>query len=698
MPIVNPNEGSGGGGGFSLGTPNNIFGATSGNEDFSTITVASSRTVAEATRTSYASANPAWIANYTDRLVSTALFYQDGGNEVVQYQRRVGSSWVNVGTSVVAIRGEAGMGDLSGVTEGRAIFKRNGVASDGPIRLMPNGDAFISGTANIESGSLAYGPFIVTSESGGFLSIINALGDKFTFMDFRTPRDAPASKPRRFAPTEAERDFPIQTVNTEPLTSVISFPYTTTLNAITNAVKVDIGADVTNARLRISRTDQPAIVKYWPTEADWLDDTGADMLAGTDALLDFGDSSLPFFLGAELQIEIRFDSGHLLGNTLGVPKLTAVIQEAVLIESADMDDIVNPDHPVTLRRDMPSLGDSLALANSSLNDNSALWAVANDQNSNSNRADATIVALRAGMFDLNGVAIPTTPVAANTIQLRGGTTVRIFGQNEFRVVNSPVLESDISDNVVDNVDLSLSGNDLTVTLTRSGGQADLTDTVTLPNTDGGSTPDPQPRFTRFEFQSQPTSVAPNTVVSGFKTFLINVERPDLLTGHLTISQDGTVLSENTLVPTVRSAGLSINSVILTNAGDTTTFTVSATTTTGSTITDHITVRAYQPHEVAYWGIRPTNDFAAVVPSTLTSVDVTVNDNFDVTGAFANGSFIGILLPITHDAREITTFNLPSKDLFTRTPDVREINNVQYILYTLQNNGGVDGSAAYNVEV
>ena len=101
------------------------------------------------------------------------------------------------------------------------------------------------------------------------------------------------------------------------------------------------------------------------------------------------------------------------------------------------------DHPVTLRRDMPTEVDAQALADASLNQNSALWITANDQLTTSNRADALIRAQRAGFLDLDGNEIPITDVAANTIQLRTGTVVRIFGGNEYRVVNSPVFEGDI---------------------------------------------------------------------------------------------------------------------------------------------------------------------------------------------------------------------------------------------------------------
>lgn len=347
----------------------------------------------------------------------------------------------------------------------------------------------------------------------------------------------------------------------------------------------------------------------------------------------------------------------LLGDSNGVPYQNVTLDLSDIRTLAFAEDIP---HPVTLRRDMPSAEDSLELVNASLNQNSGLWIVANNQLSNSNRGDATIFALQPGFLDLDGNEIPTSPVAANTIQLRGGTTVRVFGQNDFRVVNAPVLESDI--------------------------------------TNGMQPGTPQPRFTRFEFESQETSVAPGTTISGLKTFLINVNRPDLITGHLTILQDNVVLTQDTLLPTVRSAGVPINSSTLTNAGDTVTFTIRATTTAGATINSHITVRAAQPHEFAYWGIRPSNDFAAASLGLLNSVDITTNSQFDVTGDYPSGSFIGILVPETHDARTISISNFPAKDEFTRTANARVINSVNYILYTLENAGSVSGAAAYSVEV
>lgn len=398
-------------------------------------------------------------------------------------------------------------------------------------------------------------------------------------------------------------------------------------------------------------------------------------------------------------LQLRGQTIDLTSVGLGmeeVPVITVMGQTTVQKELADLDDILL-DHPVTLRRDMPSQEDSLALANASLNQNSALWTVANNQLVNSNRDTATILAQISGLPDLNGDPLPTVPTDASTIQLRAGTVVRVFGQDDFRVVTAPVVESDI-DTASDEEIRDVIGATLVAGTGVSLDVDDDNDTITINATGGGSTPDPMPRFTRFEFQDQLTSVAPGTTLSGLKTFLIRVDRPDLLTGHLTIRQGSTVLTQNTLAPTVTSAGVPINQVTLSNAGDSIDFTIEGTIATGGTITSHITIRVYQPHEVAYYGIRENNDFSSVLLSSLFTADITVSETFDVTGDWDDQHFIGILVPSTMDITRITTLATPVTSSFTRTENARTIGAESYILYTLQNNGGIDGQAAYTVEV
>ncbi len=225
----------------------------------------------------------------------------------------------------------------------------------------------------------------------------------------------------------------------------------------------------------VSHTHTPAIFDYKRSTGG----TGFDLSAGLNTI------PLPnpttFDDAQELFVTITAGSGETLslrGQTLTVGGTQETVtyvevngrtsEDITLLDEQNIDDTSTTDglwtaakimeqieegtdHPVTLRRDMPTEVDAAALAAASLNGNSAMWVAGNDQvtgggpyDGHSNRADATIVAQRAGFFDLEGNEIPTTPTAANTIQLRSGTVVRVFAANDYRIVNAPVFESDIT--------------------------------------------------------------------------------------------------------------------------------------------------------------------------------------------------------------------------------------------------------------
>lgn len=98
------------------------------------------------------------------------------------------------------------------------------------------------------------------------------------------------------------------------------------------------------------------------------------------------------------------------------------------------------DHPVVLTRDTPSLSELAALANASLDDNSALWVLSNNQvAATESGVDSSIMirALRGGILDANGDEISTTAVQKSTVVLAGGTIVRIFSSTDLRVVTAP---------------------------------------------------------------------------------------------------------------------------------------------------------------------------------------------------------------------------------------------------------------------
>lgn len=118
-----------------------------------------------------------------------------------------------------------------------------------------------------------------------------------------------------------------------------------------------------------------------------------------------------------------------------------------------------PDHPITLRRDMPDVNALMSLVRSSTGGNSAVWIIASDQLTNSNpNTGAMIRALSEGLRDADGDDLPTSPVDASTIRLRAGTIVRVFSVTDFRVVSTPGTSGDEAGSVqAANVQLSSAG-------------------------------------------------------------------------------------------------------------------------------------------------------------------------------------------------------------------------------------------------
>ncbi len=98
------------------------------------------------------------------------------------------------------------------------------------------------------------------------------------------------------------------------------------------------------------------------------------------------------------------------------------------------------DHPVALTRDTPTLAELEAIANASIDDNSGLWVVANDQiQATEDLVDTSIMirALAAGIPDANGDEIPTTARQKRGLILAIGTIVRVFSSTDLRVVATP---------------------------------------------------------------------------------------------------------------------------------------------------------------------------------------------------------------------------------------------------------------------
>lgn len=108
-------EAGGGASGFTPGTANNYFGATSGDiqGDVSGISPATDKSTAEGVRDAYDTANPGWLANYDgDSTAGIFLYYTSGADNVIDVQIRAGGEWRDV-DSIIALQGPAGADGFS---------------------------------------------------------------------------------------------------------------------------------------------------------------------------------------------------------------------------------------------------------------------------------------------------------------------------------------------------------------------------------------------------------------------------------------------------------------------------------------------------------------------------------------------------------------------------------------------------------
>lgn len=396
------------------------------------------------------------------------------------------TDWIDATPLVQGPAGQDGAAsDLSGVSDRNVPFNDNGSFADSPIRVLADGQAFISGVTNIEGGTLGLGPFIDISERGGFIGTTNAFGDEFTLVDYRTPQDAPSSRPRILAYTEAENNFVVQSEQSESLSSPVSFNYTPTLLARTNALTGEVGTDITGLRLRIANSaDVTQVLKYWPSEADWRDGTGRDFAAGT-MTIDFEDTELPLNQNTTLQIDIVYDSGTLLGNAAGVPAITAVLQRGEFIDLAYFSDIAHDFLEITA--DV-----TITPSNLSTYNRKTLYvtnaAVGDIDISLSDGLDDFEFIDVLNFSNLHGLyvrEVPNSGVRVNGesdvrfTQFEGGRVVKQPGTNTYAIIFDNT-DPDMVDNYVDTLGVEVSGQTLTVTLGRTGNLPDLVRTATLP--------------------------------------------------------------------------------------------------------------------------------------------------------------------------------------------------------------------------
>lgn len=689
--------GGGGGGAGSL-----IIATRSDNGNPAVFTDIAARDAYTATADGTADAARINVTDANQAQEAFAVGTLNGSNQVTSITAafiRLNGIWVAVATNLVGTPGtpgapgQDGVADLTSVTNGRIPYNNAGTLENSPLRRLSNGNVFIQGIANIEAGTLALGPFIDISERGGFIGLTNGLDDEFTLVDYRTPQDAATSRPRILELTAGQANTVLQAIDTETLTSPVAFSYTPTTLSRVNAFIFQVGTAVTNLRFRIrDNADPTVILKYFPSEADWLDNTGVDFAQG-QMFLNLGNSELPLSANRTLDIDVLFDSGSLLGDTNGFPTLTVVNQPGQFTDLAYLDDTFDYsdryqeiDTDITI--DTPNLNtyNRAFLAAPAINTGDITISIAAGVQLegfdilNFSSHNVTITGL--GGTTINGAA----SLVLNT-QYQGGRLI-----SEPNLANSFVFvyQTDTgsgtgTDNFVDSVDASVSGNDLTITLGRTGALADLSDTVTLPT--GGSNDG--------VVDSIDASVSGNdlTITLGRTQGLASLSDTVTLPSTGSGSNDGVVDTSTmavdannivslTLGRTESLADLVTSFQLLAGSGITLTPDI-----VNRTITVALTGTPPPTQEEFYHGLSNTNTPATIDIGTLTQEDVGTGTGQQFTfasGTATQGQFLILLVPAAHDVSSIvnTGTNINETASFTRTANVRIIGGEQYNSYVL----------------
>ncbi len=347
---------------------------------------------------------------------------------------------------------------VSSIAEGRMVMIGGNGFLPAPASVNSN-DVMFDVDVQIPSESLRIDDIITVSENTGFLNIRNNVTQlNFQILDALHTRADGSFRPNQFflrkqntdeegndvGPRVFQPDFSSQIESSD-----ITFNYTTTILAQTNVLRFKTYATMTNVRMRIIDTTTGIPFKHIPSRVVWdSNENGLSFSQVGDNEIDLGSSTIRLEDGRGLTIEIKSNQNGLLGTSTGVPYFAGDVQLAAFRGLAWLDDIGNQDHPITISRDMPDDAELTALAASSLNGNSAVWEIANDQLDGSNRNTVMMVAQVPGLLDVDGNEIPTTAVTADTLKLRAGTTVRVFSSTDVRVTTSPLFESDISQSIV----------------------------------------------------------------------------------------------------------------------------------------------------------------------------------------------------------------------------------------------------------
>ena len=600
-------------------------------------------------------------------------------------------------------------------------------------------------------------------------------------MDYRVQNDGTSFRPRIFQRNEAENNFDISTDNTETITidaaNPLVFNYTATLDAQVNSFSFQVQTALTNVRARIVDTATSVPVKNIPSIVAWESGSGGLGFGVGTMTFDLGVSQMINFVGDQFTIEIRADSGAVLGNNADFPAVSAMVQRGEFVDlgyqfetqesgfkraaRAATTANVTLSAPQTIDGVSLVAGDRVLVKNQTDASENGIylvaagaWTRALDANTNTKLGSGVFVPVSEGTANADtlwqlttndpitldttnltftehdGAAQVQTPrtfkrtarvVSSSNLTLSGLQTIDgvALAANDRVLVNGQTdaadngiyvasanawvraTDANSNDNVFSGIFVPVSegtvDNDTLWMLTTNDPITLDTTGLTFREFSGVLTTFEAPVITALSISGLTDPTPPvGTSLGGTRTITYTVSHTENVQGTLTFLWDNVAIS-TTVDAAAGSATVTIPATT-TVAGVTHTGRLQGTNTRGDTFSRDVTFRSASDHELGYYGTRPTNDFASVDVSNLSSVDVTQSGTVFTVDAlnFPNTQFFGILLPEDRELVSLTNPAAPdpNRDIrndFTTTTNARVIGGTNYTLYTEQNNSGFDGS-------
>ena len=731
--------------GFVLGTANNIFGATSGDTDLSTITIAANRAAAEATRDAYDTATAGWLANYTDIDVNIILYYTAAGEPTAQYQRRIGTNWVDNGPPIVAITGPQGAQGPAGqgvnfANTAANTFIRTNTANDALVNAsleeedlqvtstkmleVPDAEGVMFGAVQVASA--AFNITAVTADGSVFYPLVSQLQAGGSVRPGWIKAAGLTTTP---SPSNTSETFTGANVQFRIINQNTGFAQRYTLNAA--AVATDC-----NFIIRLGSHTGEAIFDYKRATGG----TGFDLAVGVNQvnlplIRQNPDVRLNLFFraGIELYVTIEPGSGNisLLGQTIDVGGVNETVPfiETFGRTSEDIALLTNDAGEITAltEKTAPVSADNILIEDSEDSNSKKRLQIANlptggggiqgitvqDEGAPLTALGTTLnfagagvtatgtgatktITIPGGTGGISGVTVQDEGVAlttAATILNFLGTGVTAAGTTETKTITIPGLTIEDEGGALTAVATTLNFTGAGVTATGTG----ATKTINIPGVPSGTAVTSLHNFSI----GIPARVDIGTNLNVQQTISFDVSNYSNLTALELIVTDG----DNIALTLPIRDGVQSQIVTLTGtntgAATTITFQLSGTVPTG-TVTSNIqtvTVANALAQEQAYYGDLVTNAFATVDVATLTGADVTNPGSvYEITETVPNGNFFGILSPNNRDPVSVlnTVLNIDELSGFTATTNVRTIGGLSYNLLVVQNNSGFQSVFRYRV--